>query len=66
VAARDRELDGMAGELTPYGDTWLVSMRCGRKYPLVDEIPVLLISVGDAWIGTSVEDLPVPARLTPG
>jgi hypothetical protein len=56
----------MAGELTPYGDTWLVSMRCGRKYPLVDEIPVLLISVGDAWIGTSVEDLPVPARLTPG
>lgn len=43
-------------------ETWLVCQEpdCGRKYPIRDDIPVMLIDVGDKWIDTSVDDLPVP------
>ncbi len=40
--------------------TWLVCQDCGRKYPIRDDIPVMLIDEGDKWVGTRVEDLPVP------
>jgi uncharacterized protein YbaR (Trm112 family) len=33
---------------------------CGRKYPIRDDIPVMLIEEGDKWINVAVEDLPVP------
>jgi uncharacterized protein YbaR (Trm112 family) len=41
-------------------ETWLVCRDCGRKYPIVDDIPVMLIDEGDKWVQTRVEDLPVP------
>lgn len=41
-------------------DNWLVCSDCGRKYPIVDEIPVMLIDEGDKWIETAAEKLPVP------
>ena len=43
-------------------DTWLVCQEedCGRKYPIRDDIPVMLIDEGDKWVQTTVEDLPVP------
>jgi len=41
-------------------DTWLVCRDCGRKYPIVDDIPVMLIDEGNKWIETTVEKLPVP------
>ncbi len=43
-------------------DTWLVCQEpdCGRKYPIRDDIPVMLIDEGDKWIKIGVEDLPVP------
>ena len=41
-------------------DAWLVCQDCGRKYPIVDDIPVMLIDEGDKWIGTKEESLPVP------
>ena len=41
-------------------DSWLVCRDCGRKYPIRDDIPVMLVEVGDKWINTAVEDLPVP------
>lgn len=42
--------------------TWLVCQEpdCGRKYPIRDDIPVMLIDEGDKWINVAVEDLPVP------
>lgn len=40
--------------------TWLVCHDCGRKYPIVDDIPVMLIDEGDKWVKTAVESLPVP------
>jgi uncharacterized protein YbaR (Trm112 family) len=48
------------GELDYLKDCWLVCRNCGRKYPVVDEIPVMLIDEGDKWVGTAVDQLPVP------
>jgi uncharacterized protein YbaR (Trm112 family) len=52
-----RERDGL---LKLEKETWLVCQDCGRKYPISEDIPVMLIDEGDKWISTRVEDLPVP------
>ena len=43
-------------------ETWLVCQEadCGRKYPIRDDIPVMLIEEGTKWMKTPVADLPVP------
>ena len=41
-------------------ESWLVCRDCGRKYPIVDDIPVMLIDEGDKWVSTPVDSLPVP------
>jgi hypothetical protein len=41
-------------------ESWLVCRDCGRKYPIRQDIPVMLIDEGDKWINTAVEELPVP------
>jgi len=41
-------------------DSWLVCQDCERKYPIRQDIPVMLIEEGDKWITTAVESLPVP------
>jgi uncharacterized protein YbaR (Trm112 family) len=50
------------GRLELVKETWLVCLEpdCGRKYPIRDDIPVMLIEEGDKWINTPVEELPVP------
>ena len=48
------------GRLDLVKDTWLVCRDCGRKYPIVEDIPVMLIDEGNKWIETTVEKLPVP------
>ena len=52
-----REKEGL---LDLIHDTWLVCRDCGRKYPIVDDIPYMLIEEGDKWVETKIEDLPVP------
>ncbi len=54
-----REKPGM---LKLVKDTWLVCQEpdCKRKYPIRDDIPVMLIDVGDKWINTPEDALPVP------
>lgn len=52
-----REKDGL---LTLARDTWLVCADCGRKYPIIDDIPVMLIDEGNKWAATAVDALPVP------
>ena len=52
-----QEKDGL---LEYYQESWLICQDCGRKYPIVDDIPVMLIDEGDKWIDTQKKDLPVP------
>jgi len=50
------------GRLALVRDCWLTCQEtdCGRKYPIVDDIPVMLIQAGDQWARTAAADLPVP------
>ncbi len=48
------------GELTLHREAWFICNDCGRKYPIVDDIPVMLIDEGDKWINTAAANLPVP------
>jgi uncharacterized protein YbaR (Trm112 family) len=52
-----REKDGL---LKLYAETWLICQDCGRKYPIVEDIPVMLIDEGDKWVKVAEKDLPVP------
>jgi hypothetical protein len=44
---------------------WLICLEsdCGRKYPIREDIPVMLIEEGDKWVNTPVEELPEPGPL---
>ena len=52
-----REKDGL---LEFYKETWLICQDCERKYPIKDDIPVMLIEEGDKWQSTSKENLSIP------
>jgi uncharacterized protein YbaR (Trm112 family) len=52
-----RETDGL---LEYYKESWLICQDCGRKYPISDDIPVMLIDEGDKWTEVKAEDLPIP------
>ncbi len=36
------------GLLEYYRESWLICQDCSRKYPIVDDIPVMLIDEGDS------------------
>lgn len=55
ACVRERE-----GLLEFVQETWLICQDCGRKYPVRDDIPVMLIDEGDKWVNTPVDRLPVP------
>ena len=46
-------------------DKWLVcqNAECRRKYPIKDDIPVMLIEEGTKWRDVEAEDLPDPQGL---
>ena len=52
-----QEKDGM---LDFYQETWLICQDCDRKYPIKEDIPVMLIDEGSKWIETNKETLPIP------
>jgi len=52
-----KEKDGLLEQVR---EVWLVCRDCDRKYPIVEEIPVMLISEGDRWQSTAIANLPVP------
>lgn len=43
-----------------YRESWLICQDCGRKYPIKEDIPIMLIDEGDKWINVPKEQLPVP------
>ena len=55
VCVHDKE-----GLLDRVKEVWLVCKDCGRKYPIVEDIPVMLISEGDKWREVKQTDLPIP------
>jgi len=52
-----REKDGL---LEYYQESWLICQDCDRKYPIKDDIPVMLIEEGDRWQAIAKADLPLP------
>ncbi|NLB71690.1 MAG: Trm112 family protein [Chloroflexi bacterium] len=48
------------GELEFYQDSWLICTNCDRKYPVWEEIPIMLLDEGDKWQATRKEELPIP------
>jgi uncharacterized protein YbaR (Trm112 family) len=50
------------GKLTLEKEAWLICQEpgCGRKYPIRDDIPVMLVEEGDRWVKTGIHDLPIP------
>ncbi len=62
VSGPTRKAGEDPGRLELVRDAWLVCQEpdCGRKYPIVDDIPDMRIESGDKWVNTAVADLPVP------
>lgn len=52
-------------KVSAHADRWLLCQNpdCRRKYPIKDDIPVMLIEEGDKWKDTEPDDLPDPASL---
>ena len=50
------------GRLVLVKDAWLVCQEpdCDRKYPIKDDIPIMLIEEGDKWRNVPVERLGQP------
>jgi uncharacterized protein YbaR (Trm112 family) len=50
------------GRLDLVEEKWLVCLEdgCGRKYPIRDDIPVMLIEEGDKYVSVPVEELGEP------
>jgi uncharacterized protein YbaR (Trm112 family) len=48
------------GKLELYKQNWLICSDCNRKYPIVEDIPVMLIDEGDKWVKIPKTGLPIP------
>jgi uncharacterized protein YbaR (Trm112 family) len=48
------------GQLDLWADSWLVCKDCQRKYPIRNQVPVLLIEEGDKHRKTPLDDLGAP------
>ena len=54
-----RDHEAGAAAVTEAGDG-LICDACKLKYPIQDDIPVMLIDEGDKWISTAEDQLPIP------
>ncbi len=60
VSGATRQPGDDPGRLTLYRDSWLIEPVLGRKYPIKDGIPIMLVEEGEKWMQTATEQLPVP------
>ena len=49
------------GRLDFIREKWLVCQDCGRKYPVKNDIPIMLIEEGDKFRATPVDQLGEPS-----
>lgn len=66
VSGETRKSGDDPGQLRLVRDgKWLVCLEedCGYKYPIREDIPVMLIEEGEKWANTAVDDLPEPGSL---
>jgi len=50
--------DGPEAGLLDHEGNWLICSSCDRKYPIRDDIPVMLIEEGDRFKNVAREELP--------
>jgi uncharacterized protein YbaR (Trm112 family) len=50
--------DGPEAGLLEHEGNWLICSSCDRKYPIRDDIPVMLIEEGDRFKDVAREELP--------
>jgi hypothetical protein len=65
VSGETRKPGDDPGQLAlQHNGTWLVCQEpdCQRKYPIKEDIPVMLIDEGNKWRNTQVEALPEPGK----
>lgn len=62
VSGSTRKAGEDPGQLELVQGVWLVCQEpdCGRKYPIIDDIPRMLVSIGDRYVDVPVEELGVP------
>jgi uncharacterized protein YbaR (Trm112 family) len=62
VSGPTRKQGADPGRLELVNGAWLMCQEpdCGRKYPIVDGIPHMLIETGDKYINTPVGELGEP------
>ncbi len=65
VSGETRKPGDDPGRLELVNEAWLVCQEpdCDRKYPIKEDIPVMLIDEGDKWVTTTVDALPAPGPL---
>lgn len=62
VSGETRKEGEDPGRLNLVNGVWLVCQEsdCGRKYPIIDDIPRMLIEIGDKYVGVPVDELGEP------
>lgn len=62
VSGPTRKAGDDPGRLELVRGVWLVCQEpgCNRKYPIIDDIPRMLIEIGDKHTGVPVEELGEP------
>jgi uncharacterized protein YbaR (Trm112 family) len=60
VAVRYTDRGSDPGKLRLVKGVWLVCDDSGYKYPIIENIPRMLVEIGAKWKDTPEDQLPVP------
>lgn len=62
VSGPTRKAGDDPGRLELVKGVWLVCQEqdCGRKYPIIEDIPRMLVEIGDKYVTTQAEELGEP------
>ena len=62
VAGEHRAAGADPGKLQRINDNWLICNEadCGRKFPVYDDLPIMMFAESEKWIKTPASALPIP------